>query len=142
MNKKLLYTIATVVVLLVAVSLVWLFISQNSSKSKTNQGMSLAAISVKQARGLRHTASCVGNNPATKATVEALPGLGENSGIYTEEIYDVPAGTNVDVSIATYDSPSYTLGGSLTYSNEYGRYNFLLQKQSDGWRYVAFIRCG
>jgi len=142
MNKKLTLIVIALIVLLSAALLVWFFISQHGSKANSNQGTPISAMSIQQARALHHTSTCLANNTQTKTTVESLPGLGEDSGIYTGEIYDVPAGTNVDVSVASYDEPSSTIGGSLAYSNQYGSYNFLLQKQSDGWRYVAFIRCG
>lgn len=142
MNKRTVFIIVGVVVLLVAALVTWLIILTANSKPNANQGTPIAAMSIKQARELPHTATCVSNYPPTKATVESIPGLSEDSGIYVGEIYDVPAGTNVDVNIATYDSPSNTIGGSLAYQEPYGSYNFLLQKQDDGWRFVAFIRCG
>lgn len=142
MNKKLLYSIFAIIVLLGAAALIWFFTIKSDPKPPTKSGIPLSAMSIKQAFALSHTATCSSNNQSIKASVESLPGLGENSGIYTEEIYDVPAGTNVDVSISAYVSSSDTVTGSLAYSNEYGNYNFMLQKQNDVWRYVAFIRCG
>lgn len=138
MNKK--HFIVIVVLLLVVTSLVWYFISQ--SKPESNQGTPIAAMNIEQALALRHTSTCISNDASTKATVQSLPGLSEDSGIYTQQIYDVPAGTKVSVSIGAYDSPSNTFAGSLAYPSQYGSYNFQLQKQSDVWRYVAFIRCG
>jgi len=146
MNKKIILIVVGAILVLIAAIVTLLIVTSNmspySSTSTANQGKPIPSMSTKQALGLAHTATCLSNYPPTKATVVAIPGLSEDSGIYAEEIYDVPAGTNVDVNIATYDAQSSTIGGSLAYAAPHGSYNFLLQKQSDGWRYVAFIRCG
>ncbi len=99
-----------------------------------------ASISMKSAQTLPKTDACFANNAPTKATVQAQPTLGEDDGFWTSYIYDVPAGTSVDVSIATYDG-SDTVTGSLAYSDTYGRYNFTAKKQSGEWRYTDFVGC-
>ncbi len=52
---------------------------------------------------------------------------------------DVPAGTNVDVKLATYSQATVT--GSDYYPAKYGTYNFAMTKQSDGWRFTDFKHC-
>jgi len=52
---------------------------------------------------------------------------------------DVPAGTNVDVKLATYSPARVT--GSDYYPAKYGTYNFTMTKDSDGWRFTSFRHC-
>jgi len=52
---------------------------------------------------------------------------------------DVPAGTNVDVRIATYSQNTVT--GSDHYPARYGTYNFAMTKESDGWHFTDFKHC-
>ena len=52
---------------------------------------------------------------------------------------DVPAGTNVDVKLASYSADKVT--GSDRYPEKYGNYNFTLQKQNGSWAVTGFNRC-
>jgi hypothetical protein len=54
---------------------------------------------------------------------------------------DVPAGTVVDVKIASFSEDKVT--GSDRYPAKYGNYNFVLAKQNGdgGWRVTGFERC-
>jgi hypothetical protein len=54
-------------------------------------------------------------------------------------LIDVPAGTNVDVKLATYTANTVT--GSDYYPAKYGNYNFAMVKQSDGWHFTSFEHC-
>ena len=54
-------------------------------------------------------------------------------------LIDVPAGTNVDVKLATYSKDKIT--GSDRYPAEYGNYNFTMDKQGDNWVVSEFYRC-
>lgn len=54
-------------------------------------------------------------------------------------LIDVPAGTNVDVRIASY-SPT-RVAGSDHYPAKYGDYNFVMTKQHDGWHFTEFRHC-
>lgn len=55
-------------------------------------------------------------------------------------LYDVPAGTNVDVLIASYAKDRVT--GSEHYPAKYGSYNFAMGKQSNGdWQFTKFEHC-
>jgi hypothetical protein len=54
-------------------------------------------------------------------------------------LIDVPAGTNVDVKLATYSTDRVT--GSDHYPVKYGNYNFAMVKQSEGWVITDFKRC-
>ena len=52
---------------------------------------------------------------------------------------DVPAGTNVDVKLASYAPNEVT--GTDYYPAKYGNYNFTMEKQSDGWHFTDFKHC-
>lgn len=54
-------------------------------------------------------------------------------------LIDVPAGTNVDIKLATYSTTTAT--GSDYYPDKYGTYNFAMSKDSSGWRITEFKRC-
>lgn len=55
-------------------------------------------------------------------------------------LYDVPAGTNVDVLIASYTKDQVT--GSEHYPAKYGSYSFTMHKQSNGdWHFTKFEHC-
>ena len=107
---------------------------------RTNSASQPVSISIEEARTLPKDSTCLANNAATKANVQSQKWLGEDDGFWTSYIYDVPAGTNVDINIATYDTKA-TIAGSLVYPKEYGSYNFTLTKQSEGWRYTKFDGC-
>jgi hypothetical protein len=55
-------------------------------------------------------------------------------------LIDVPAGTNVDVKIASYSKDVIT--GSDRYPSKYGSYNFTMNKQNGDWIITGFTRCG
>jgi hypothetical protein len=54
-------------------------------------------------------------------------------------LIDVPAGTNVDVKIASYDTNKIT--GSDRYPAKYGSYNFVMEKQGGNWAVTDFKQC-
>jgi hypothetical protein len=63
-------------------------------------------------------------------------------------LIDVPAGTNVDVRLASVSND--TVSGSAIYPDEFGKYNFTAVKQSENaantsstkvWRLTAFKPC-
>lgn len=55
-------------------------------------------------------------------------------------LYDVPAGTNVDVLIASLSDDMMT--GSDRYAGDFGSYNFSLKKVTNGdWHFTSFERC-
>lgn len=54
-------------------------------------------------------------------------------------VYDVPAGTNVDVMIASYSDEKVT--GSNLYDGDYGNYNFVLSKNNGEWAVTEYKRC-
>ena len=106
----------------------------------TGSNASYKPLSMKQALALPKDGVCLANNDTVKTTVEGQKGLGEDDGLWTSQIYDVPAGTVVDVNIASYNE-SDTITGSLVYLKQYGSYNFTVTKQADGWRYTQFVGC-
>jgi hypothetical protein len=54
-------------------------------------------------------------------------------------LIDVPAGTNVDVRLASY-SPT-TVTGTDYYPAKYGSYNFAMTKHPNGWYFTDFLHC-
>ncbi len=110
------------------------------TRTNANGASQPASIGIKAARVLPQDGTCLANNAAIKAKVHALPMLSEDGGFWTSYIYDVPAGVNVEDSIATYNGTD-TVTGSLAYSDNYGSYNFTATKQANEWRYTKFARC-
>jgi len=56
------------------------------------------------------------------------------------QLIDVPAGTNVDVNVATYDASAAT--GSEIYGKDFGTYNFTVRKDNAGdWRVTSLVPC-
>lgn len=135
MNKKLVLIASVALVILIACG-VGFIILQYPPQRDTG----LKAISTKQALALAKNETCLSNSADIKTKVESLPGLAEDGGVWTGQIYDVPAGTNVEVNVATYNTTD-SITGSLAYPKEYGSYNFTLTKQSDGWRFTTFTGC-
>lgn len=134
MKNKLIVIIGAVVI--IAGGAIYLAVQHNSAQASTG----LAAINTKQALALPRDAACLANNDSIKTQVEALPQLSEQAGPWTSQIYDVPAGTNVDVNVNNYNGGD-TVTGSLIYPKQYGSYNYTLTKQTDGWRFTQFAGC-
>lgn len=86
---------------------------------------------------------------ATKATVACLKTndtLNVPDGIRSDiemsamtYLIDVPAGTEVDVNLASYSANRVT--GSDFYPDKFGTYNFTLQKDDGNWRVTEFKHC-
>ena len=110
------------------------------SKANAVEKYAYNPLSIKQALALPKNGTCLANNDTIKTTVEGQKGLGEDDGLWTSQIYDIPAGTVVNVNISSYNQ-SDTITGSLSYPKQYGSYNFSVTKQADGWRYVRFVGC-
>ncbi len=123
-----------VLVIIGVVGSIWLH------KANMTKSTPYKSLSMKQAIALPKDGACATNNATVKKQVESQRGLGENDGLWTSQIYDVPAGTNVEVNITTY-SRNDTITGSLIYPEQYGSYNFTVTKQSDEWRYTKFTGC-
>lgn len=56
-------------------------------------------------------------------------------------IIDIPAGTNFDITVSSYQSGSAR--GVLAYEKEYGTYNYTMQKQAKAgeWKLVSMTAC-
>lgn len=109
------------------------------AKPLEKDGSPIGAIHTKKALSLPRTELCLANVPGSKTIAEKQPGLDENSGVWTGEIDDVPAGTNVRLNVATYTGDKVT--GSLEYPTQYGSYNFTLHKETGGWYFIRFTGC-
>ena len=127
--------IAAGVIIIAVVAGIVIFVYTHNAASAP-----LTSISTQQARALPTDETCLTNNSSIKTQVEKMDGLSEDFGPWTSHIYDVPAGTNVDVAINSYNG-SDSITGSLAYSGDYGSYNFTLTKQADGWGYTRFTGC-
>lgn len=110
------------------------------SKANATEEYAYNPLSIKQVLALPKDSTCLVNNDAVKTAAQSQKGLGEDDGLWTSQIYDIPAGTNVDVNIASYTKDT-TVAGSLAYPKQYGSYNFTVTRQADNWRYTEFTRC-
>lgn len=100
----------------------------------------LTPTNIEQAAALLKNDACLADNPSAKEQVYSINSLNEETGPWTSHIHDAPAGTNVDVNIASY-SNNDTITGSLIYSGNHGSYNFTLTSRPEGWRYATFTGC-
>jgi hypothetical protein len=62
------------------------------------------------------------------------------------QLIDVPAGTQTEVSVATYDAEKGTATGSELYPGSYGTYNFTAKKKAAAeggitWEITTFDAC-
>jgi hypothetical protein len=73
---------------------------------------------------------------ATLAVIEGRDAMEQAAISY---LTDVPAGTNVDVKIASFSEDAVT--GSARYPAKYGNYNFTLTKQGGSWQVTGFEHC-
>lgn len=107
--------------------------------------------SFEQARELSKGAkdTCLGDNQqaadaVTRDDHRTVDEYGEFSRfemIASEGIMDVPAGTNYEVAINSYDNN--LAKGSLAYEKEYGTYNYTIKKlpKAGEWEFVSMTAC-
>jgi hypothetical protein len=134
-NHTLLIILAVSILIIITLSF-----ANFMARAQANNIPQPTSISMKQSQAMPSTDKCLANNAAIKREVQALKGLSEDGGLWTSYIYDVPAGTNVDVNVATHNKKG-VVTGSLAYDKPYGSYNFTITRQSDGWRYTQFSGC-
>jgi hypothetical protein len=89
-----------------------------------------------EAKATRATVACLQANPKLDVPKSARDNI---EMIATSYLADVPAGTYVDVKLASYSPTKVT--GSSNYASKYGSYNFVMTKQSDGWHFTDFKHC-
>lgn len=135
-DHKVPFILLAIGIVVITIAATAIFITQ----TRANQSPQLSPITKEDAKALAATERCFANDPTIKSQVVAQPHLSEDAGPWTSYIYDVPAGTNVDVNIATYTDAS-KITGSLAYSEPYGSYNFSIEKQGEEWRYTHFTGC-
>jgi hypothetical protein len=86
---------------------------------------------------MRTTGSCLAADPAINIPSDKSDSI-ELAAI--SQLTDVPAGTNVDVKIASYKDNKIT--GSDRYPSKYGSYNFAMEKRQNGdWIVTEFKHC-
>lgn len=127
-NRKLLIAILAIIVILAA-ALTTYVLTRPSAATITPQYYA-------KAKATPVVDKCLSANKSLKisasdrSTVEMIA---------MSHLIDVPAGTNVDVRIASYSKEKVT--GSDIYPSKYGSYNFALEKQNGNWTVTSFQRC-
>ncbi len=89
-----------------------------------------------KAKATTPAATCLAENKALTISAEERSAIEMSAVSY---LIDVPAGTNVDVKVATYSDEKVT--GSDHYPAKYGNYNFVMAKQRSNWIITDFTRC-
>jgi hypothetical protein len=89
----------------------------------------------KEAKATEAKVACLGSNASLDIPTNTVSAIEMQAMSY---LVDVPAGTNVDVHIASYSANKTT--GSLRYPDTYGNYNFSMTRQGD-WQFDDFVRC-
>lgn len=108
------------------------------------------AVVAKRHAGQGVLPKCLAKNATTEAAVRAddyLIGKGPDTAFdlaTTMGILDVPTGTNIDVSVNSYDGKVVT--GSVKYPQKYGTYNFSIVPSSkpkpyQQWTMTSLIAC-
>lgn len=83
-----------------------------------------------------HGLKCLGGDTAIDLPAEERTDIEYTS---MSHVYDIPAGTELDVNIASYSDDTVT--GSNLYEGDYGNYNFVLSKQNGNWAVTEYKRC-
>lgn len=149
MNKKYVALIG-ILVLAVMVGIGLVMLTNNNSSSATpvqdnKQAYVSHTFSYMQAHYPTNPEVCLATSNDPSLKVDAIDRTDiENSVVGT--ITDIPAGTNVDVYVKTYDKTNIT--GSSLYESTYGTYNFIAKKakanassQSEEWLVTTFEAC-
>jgi hypothetical protein len=89
-----------------------------------------------KAKATKATAKCLEADTTLNIPTDELADIEMAAVTY---LIDVPAGTDVDVKIATLSNDKLT--GSDHYPTKYGNYNFAMAKQSGSWVVTDFKRC-
>jgi len=138
MKKKLLISFLAIGIVIISVIAVLLFVNRDTSFT----GTTLSEI---QKTLKDDSPACL-----TSSKTVSIPAKDEH-GLETAvvmAIIDVPAGTNVDVRVASITATKAT--GSSKYDGNYGTYNFVAEKVSDSpssdqtpsiWKVTSFVAC-
>ena len=140
MKKKLLISIVLVGIVIISVVAVLLLANRDTSYKATTLAAIRKTLKDDSPECLRSTAL------AQEIPVKDRTGI-ENAVVTS--IIDIPAGTNVDVRIATFSDTEVT--GSAIYPDAYGSYNYVVKKASTsdasssdyfaGWKVTSFVAC-
>ncbi len=138
-----------IVVLAIVAGGVW-FVKQTNkpdasvaSKQSDGQTQLNLKFSDLQANYPQKPEACLATNDDAELTLDTASRTNiENSVVAT--IFDIPAGTNVDVHLKTYDKANAT--GTSIYESTYGSYNFTAKKMDAGvnkgsWIVTQFEAC-
>lgn len=131
LKRKAVVVVSLVVVAAVIGTLLYMYLRP------TTLPIAAEGIPYAKAKKMPVVASCVDENHALHLTSEQRNGVEQGAMSY---LYDVPAGTNVDIMISAYSQNAAT--GSARYPAKYGSYNFTLQKDTRGdWRFTTYEHC-
>lgn len=95
--------------------------------------VSLASVKKDGAAGEK----CVDANKSIKIPSQARQPIANAA---VKHIKDLPAGTQADVAIATYEEAK-KVTGHVAYNKDTGAYNFTLEAKNDFWRVTSFKPC-
>lgn len=139
MNKRTLLSAAAGLVLVVAVGAV-LYMASRDSPEPPAKDMAVdmtTPTTYAKAKAVATAGKCLEKDPSITLPADVLEDI-ELSAV--SHLIDVPAGTEVDVQLASYDGKK--VAGSDRYPEAYGSYNFIMEKQSAGWVITSFKHCG
>lgn len=133
-----------IVVVALSVAVLALTKSKNAQATAFPVGSSLA---IARAHSKGTLPACLSKNPAADAAVRKDDSLLGKESAFDEQatrgIDNVPAGTNVDVSVHSYDGKTAT--GTAVYPTQYGSYNVTIAHTSHAksyqWNMTSLIAC-
>lgn len=109
----------------------------NPETESTRQESKLTPNHYEEARATpTNGVKCLEENSLVDLTTEERTDIEYKS---MAHLFDIPAGTNLDVKIATYSADEVT--GSNQYEGDYGNYNFVLSRQNKDWVITEYLRC-
>jgi hypothetical protein len=123
-------------ILIVALVSVTAYFASRSATAPSSQ-QARYSISAAKAMSMPITEKCLAKNDALTISASDRQIVER---VAMSHLFDIPAGTNVDVLLATYSQQQVT--GSDRYPAKYGNYNFTLAKQANGdWQFTKFEHC-
>lgn len=135
--------IIVIVVIIVGVVLLQQSTTQTSSQAQTQSSLSFT-FSDLQANYPQNPAACLATAEQSDVAVDQAT-KNDIDMTLASTIIDIPAGTNVDVYLKTFDKTVAT--GTIVYESTYGSYNFTAKKtdsrdaQSASWIVTKFAAC-
>lgn len=143
MDKKYVVLIGILVLVIIVGGIGFVMRTNKSSSATSTQSDGQTQLTLKFSGLQAHYPS----NPETCLATSNDPGLKPDGTDQTDienavasTVIDIPAGTNIDVHIKSYDKTSAT--GTSIYESTYGSYNFTAKKPNQGsWVVTKFVAC-